>query len=193
MHYIAKKTVDAILGTGNHYLIQVKRNQPSLFDQIQEGIVSQKPLDSWQENEHDHGRHTQWDVSVYNALDAPKAKEWPKLKRFIHVHRTCYDTKKMTTSHADRFYITDLASTDASLYAKGVRGHWKIENSLHWVKDVIHGEDHNAIRKANGPINQSVISSMAINCHRVNRSWSIKDAKLKASANIREIICQLRT
>lgn len=193
MRCIAKKTVDGILDSGNHYLIQVKRNQASLFNQIQDSIVCQTPLDYWQENECDHGRHTQWDVSVYNALDNPKAKEWSKLKRFIHVHRSCYDTKKKTTSYADRFYITDLASTDAKLYAKGIRGHWKIENSLHWVKDVIHGEDHNAIKIANGPINQSIISSIAINCHRVNRSWSIKDAQVQASANISEVICQLRT
>ena len=45
--------------------------------------------------------------------------------------------------------MTDLATTDAAIYGKGIRGHWKIENSLHWVKDVIHGEDKNAIRKGN--------------------------------------------
>ena len=179
--------------TGNHYLLQVKRNQPSLYTQIQERMLEQAPLDGWQDHDIGHGRHTQWHIAVYNAIDHPKAEQWPELKRFIHVHRICYDTQKKTTAHSDRYYITDLATTDAAIYGKGIRSHWKIENSLHWVKDVIHGEDKNAIRKGNGPINQAIISSIAINWHRAGGNWSIKEAQVYASANIKEIICQLRT
>ena len=190
---MSKKTVDKILQTGNHYLLQVKRNQPSLYTQIQERMLEQAPLDGWQDHDIGHGRHTQWHIAVYNAIDHPKAEQWSELKRFIHVHRICYDTQKKTTAHSDRYYITDLATTDAAIYGKGIRSHWKIENSLHWVKDVIHGEDKNAIRKGNGPINQAIISSIAINWHRAGGNWSIKEAQVYASANIKEIICRLRT
>lgn len=173
--------------------MQVKRNQPTLFDQIQNWIVEQTPIDVWQEEERNHGRHSQWHVSVYNALGNPKTKEWKGLKRFIHVHKVSFSTKQGKTYHNDRFYISDLATTDANFYGKGIRGHWKIENSLHWVKDVIHKEDNNAIKKGNGPMNFSILSNIAINFHRSQNNWSITDAQVDSFANIRETLMKIRT
>lgn len=188
-----KKTVEQIIDSGNHYLIQVKRNQPTLFNQIQEVMLTQIPLDQAVLEDIGHGRRTFWHISVYNALPTPKSDEWKGLKRFIHIHRVCYDTKKKVTTHSDRLYITDLATTSAPLYVKGIREHWKIENSLHWVKDVIHGEDSNAIQMGQGPMNHSIISSIAINLHRSMGEWSITEGQVKVAANIRDIICKIST
>jgi len=173
-----------IVETGNHYVAQVKGNQPKLFNSIQEAIVKQEPLSFFQEKEKAHGRDTTWDVTVYNARNHQKAEEWKNLTRFIHVHRTCIMKGKV--SHSNRLYISDLYHSDAEVFHKGIRGHWGIENRLHHVKDVIHQEDENRIRTKNGPVNMATISSIAINIHRNNGNDSIKDGQMEYRAKIKD-------
>lgn len=113
------------------------------------------------------------------------------MRRFIHVHKST--TQKGKTSHNDRFYITSRFETSAAYHHKGIRGHWTIENSLHWVKDVIHKEDDNRVITNNGPVNRAVFSSIAINLHRKNGFHSITEAQVEAQANFSEIFNQIRT
>lgn len=185
--------MDTIVGSGNHYVIQVKGNQPSLYRQLQEQLVEQLPLDEWQEEEKGHGRHTHWYVSVYDASAVPVAPEWRNLKRLVQVRRVSYGTKSKQTTHADRLYITDLASTDAQMYAKGIRAHWAIENKLHYVKDVFHNEDNNRIKAENGPLNCSTVSSWAISIHRKNGYQSIKNGQADFQANTAKFIDVFKT
>ena len=51
----------------------------------------------------------------------------------------------------------------AEKFAQGIRGHWGIENRLHWVKDVVFQEDNSKIRMSNAPANLSVMKAIAIN------------------------------
>jgi len=180
-----KKTVEAIVESNNHYVIQVKGNQPSLFRELQRIIVEEPPLDYYEEHEKDHGRHSSWYVRTFDASHSPKANEWKNLRSVIHVHKRTF--KKGKESHNDRLYISDHCETNAQFYHKGIRGHWTIENSLHWVKDVIHKEDRNAIRKDNGPINAAVFSSIAINVHRKNGLRSITESQIKFRANVKDL------
>lgn len=89
--------------------------------------------------------------------------------------------------------MTNLNRNDAQFYHKGIRNHWRIENALHWVKDVFHNEDNNRIRNKNGAINISMISSFAINLQRLKVSWSIKEAIAYCSFNIKKVIKLFRT
>ena len=143
------------------------------------------PVSSFEEEEKDHGRYSRWTVNVYNAIQSHKADEWKNLRRFIHVHKHTIHSKG--ESHNDRFYISDHFTTDAEFFHQGIRGHWKIENSLHWVKDVVHGEDSNRVRTANGPINTATFSAIAINIHRKNGHYSITDGQLYFSNKIKEL------
>jgi predicted transposase YbfD/YdcC len=186
-----KKTAEVIVDSGNNYVLQIKRNQPKLHDAMTGSILYNQPLDSCFEEEKDHGRHSRWYVDVYNAIDEPLAQQWSDLHRFIHVHT--WVTKKGVEHHGDRLYITNLSSTSAQSFHKLIRGHWKIENSLHWVKDVIHGEDNNQIRKHNGPVNSAVFSSIAINLHRKNGNWSITEGQIKFGRDIPKALQTLRT
>jgi len=165
--------------------LQVKRNQPSLFNEIQRAIVEQEPLDFFEAFEKDHGRQSQWYVTVYNARQSIKNPEWKGLARFIHVHKNTI--KDGQDIHSDRFYISSNPTTCARFYHQGIKGHWSIENSLHWVKDVIHGEDTNQIKKDNGPVNSAVFSSIAINIHRKNGNQSITEGQMKFSSNVNEL------
>lgn len=115
------------------------------------------------------------------------------MNRFIHIRRVCRNTKTNTITYSDRFYITDLYEIDASFYQKGIRDHWKIENSLHWVKDVIHNEDDNRIHRSNGPVNCSVISTIAINIQRTNFHWSITESQEICISKFKELFLLIRT
>jgi len=188
---LSKKTVEQIIDSENDYTIQVKKNQPSLLQAVGNVMAEQKPLDCYVEEEKDHGRHSKWFVSVFDATYSPKAKEWKDLRRFIHVHKITICKKKV--SYSDRHYISSRYETSAEYYHKGIRGHWTIENSLHWVKDVIHKEDSNRIITNNGPVNSAIFSSIAINLHRKNGFHSITEAQVYAVANFKELLSRIRT
>lgn len=149
------------------------------------------PLSYFEEHEKAHGRDTSWYVSVYNALNHEKAVEWKNLSRFIHVHRISKHKDKQV--HSDRLYISDLYHSDAEFFHNGIRGHWGIENKLHYVKDVIHQEDDNQIRLDNGPVNAAVLSTIAMNIHRKNGNESIKYGQIKFRARVKELFKLLRT
>ena len=174
-------------------MIQVKGNQPQLFEALQEISVTQCPLSTFREEEKNHGRHTLWEIMVYRADHHPKAEEWKNLRRLIHVHRVCFYTKTRKTVHSDRLYISDLFQTNAQFYAQGTRGHWSVENELHWVKDVHHQEDINRIRDSNAAINNATLSTIALNIHRMKGRKAIKDAQTYAMVNLDKIIEELRT
>lgn len=174
-----------IVESGNYYVIQVKGNQPKLFKEIQNNIVLERPLDYFEEHQKDHGRRSSWFVHVYDAQESPLGKQWKNLRRFIHVHKRTII--KGEEKHSNRLYISDLYSSDAQKYHEGIRGHWSIENSLHWVKDVVHNEDGNTIKTANGPMNYAVFSSIAINMHRKVGTRSITDSQAKCNANINKV------
>ena len=90
--------------------------------------------------------------------------------------------------HSDRYYISDYFQSDAQFYHEGIRGHWTIENSLHWVKDVIIGEDNNQVKSGSGAINRAVCTSIAINIQRKNGQYSISEGHIENNAiNVNEL------
>ena len=61
-------------------------------------------------------------------------------------------------------------SPNVELFGKCVRGHWAVENKLHWVLDVTFGEDASRVRKDHAPRNMSLIRKLAINLLREDKS-----------------------
>ena len=182
-----------IVDSGNHYVAQVKKNQLSLYREIQKTVGQQSLLDCFQTHQKGHGRHTHWYCEIFDAVNNEQSKKWKALSRFIYVRRINFDTKKKITSQTERFYISDLPQSDAEFFLKGIRNHWGIENSLHWVKDVIHKEDNNRIRKANGPVNMAIISTIAINLGRKYGQWSMTENSVRFAANIEKAVQIIRT
>jgi predicted transposase YbfD/YdcC len=60
-----------------------------------------------------------------------------------------------------RFFVSSLQA-DPEQFAQGVRGHWGIENSLHYVLDVAFGEDSSRLRKDKGPENMAILRKLAL-------------------------------
>lgn len=187
---MSKKTVDAILDSGNDYLIQVKGNQPTLFQAISTVVNSQDPLSTNAQQERSRGRDERRTVAVFPA-PAQMAEEWNGLARVIHVERDVIRDGKETVT--DHYYISSVRSDDAAVFAQGVRGHWSIENRLHWVKDVIQHEDDSRINKGNGIETLSLFKNVAINISRELGFDSIKGAAIHFASNVKEMLAYFRT
>ncbi len=73
------------------------------------------------------------------------------------------------------YHISSLLA-DAFAFNKGIRGHWAIENSLHYVKDVTFKEDASKINTKNAPENFSLVRNITINIYRKNGYKGMKQA-----------------
>jgi predicted transposase YbfD/YdcC len=186
----SKKTVKAIVESGNHYTIQVKGNQRTLLLAIKNQTNEAACRSVFEHAERGHGRQEWRRVRVYPALITPKLADWVGLQTYIVVER--WRTNKHGTSQQTAFYISDLQCT-AEQYYHGIRGHWGIENRLHHVKDVVHNEDKNRVKTGNAPLALAICSSFALNIHRKNGTQSISYAQIKAHANLGNAIKQIRT
>jgi len=87
------------------------------------------------------------------------------------------------TSHKTRSFISSRAA-DVRAFATRVRGHWQIENQLHWRLDVIFAEDNAHIRVNHGPENMAVLRHMAINVLKHESTpISIQSKRLQAACS----------
>lgn len=108
------------------------------------------------------------------------------------MHRIVRDRKKKNSCSEESFYYISSRSSNAFYYSEGIRAHWAIENSLHYVKDVSMNEDSSRIRTKNAPINISTIKNIALNILRKNGYNSIPSAIRLIAHNI-PLIKQLIT
>jgi len=166
---LPKKTTEVIVDSGNNYTIGVKENQPTLLKNIKELISSEKPTDTTAYIEKNRGRIELRETRVF---DAPEylVKDWKGIKKIIRVERTTRRGEKVSEEKA---YFISSSDGDAEYFNRGIRLHWGIENSLHYIKDVVFGEDDSKIRKDNSPENSSIIRNIAINTFRDNGFDSI--------------------
>lgn len=141
-----KEIAQAIRDTGADYLLQVKGNQPILEADIQasfeaafvadfEGVAH----DLWVQERQGHGRKEEVVCLVLYNLDQLSTREdWVDLQAIVRVARTKWEGGKETFEVAH--YICSRAGSAEEL-GSASRGHWGIENGLHWVLDVIFRED----------------------------------------------------
>ncbi len=147
-----------------HYLLAVKDNQPTLraaveaaFDRACEADFVGVRSDGHEEVDHGHGRHEERDVAVvYDPTGLPAC--WPDAAAVVVVNRGREAGGERTcTSH---YYLTSYDGASAEI-AGYIRGHWDIENGLHWVLDVVFREDRSRIREKHAGANLAMIRRVA--------------------------------
>ena len=190
MRFTPKKTIELIVKTHNHYVAQVKANQRKLLAHIQDTVATQAALSQLSTTEQAHGRQSSWQVEVYAAPPTKLTQPWLGLSRFVHVHRQRF--VKGQLSQVDAYFMSDL-SLNAAEFARGIRGHWGIENKLHWVKDVVCGEDANRIRDKSGAVNVAVLGTISLNLHRQAGHDSVTEGQIKFGSNVKELTKLIRT
>jgi predicted transposase YbfD/YdcC len=151
------------------YVIGLKANQKTLYEDVKKIFSDQKVLDSsssFEENDKGHGRLEKRTVySTSNISDLQKKHQWFGLQSINMVISkrtfTNHLRKRITTSE-QRFYISSLPE-DAKKICQITRQHWGIENKLHWRLDVVYNEDGACIHDDTSAMNMSTIRKWSLN------------------------------
>jgi predicted transposase YbfD/YdcC len=159
---------------GANYLVTVKGNQPGLLARLRRLPWKDVPPGHVCEGRA-HGRaekRTLKVVTVAAGLEFPHAAQAIQIIR--KTKRNGSAKWKTETSYA----ITSLPAGKArpDRLAAWIRGHWKIENQLHWVRDVTYGEDLSAARTGTGPHVMAALRNLAISILRLAGHASIATA-----------------
>ena len=161
---IAQKIVDA----KGDYVLAVKDNQPKLHEAIKDlfgderqGDLLKMPHRQHQTSEKGHGRKDErCYVLAKIPRDFPLKNQWPSVKAVGMAVRVT-EQSDGTTSGDERYFIISRYLS-GKRFAQAVRGHWGIENSLHWVLDVTFDEDQNRTRERRMADNLSWLRRFAI-------------------------------
>lgn len=133
-----KKTLDLIKETNNHYIICFKKNVGKFYNTIKMNTEnSEYYKDYFEKIEKNHGRIEHRQLTVFEVSPEIKS-EYPHCNSVICMKRA--RLLKDKESEETHYYLSDL-KISAEEFFKYVRGHWSIENKLHWVKDAIMDED----------------------------------------------------
>ena len=183
--------VESIVARGGDYVIAVKENQPRLYDDLQttfrEALATQfrdSTHDFHQTVEKNHGRieiRRCWTIVEPSYLNyITDAQAWKHLRAIVMVEaeRQIGDHSSVET----RYFIASLEN-DAPLAVHAVRGHWGIENQLHWVLDLAFREDESRVRKDQGPENFAVLRHIALNFLKQDKTTKLgtQNKRLKAA------------
>lgn len=173
------------------YLLAVKGNQPSLHlavasafapaqtDALQAAGQGQSAIDLG------HGRLVHRQCWVADNDGRVDVAEWPGCRTLGLVKTTRIEDGKMGDTEY-RHYISSRSLTVTEL-AEAVRGHWGVENGLHWHLDVTFGEDARTVKKDHGPENVSLINKIVLALLKLapppksNRKISLRRRRLMAA------------
>lgn len=188
------KIAKTIVERGGDYLLAVKENQGNLYEDIhdlfeddQQHNFEDAPYHYAKLVNKDHGRieiRQCWAISDPEYMAQIRDQErWRALKSLVMIvsERRIGEKSEVQT----RYFITSLDS-DAEKILKVKRGHWGIENRLHWVLDIAFNEDHSRVRKDNAPQNFAVLRHMALNLLKQEHSIKvgIKAKRLKCGWDV---------
>lgn len=172
-----RDVAETIIDGGGDYCLAVKDNQRSLhghirilFNQVRKGEEGAARVQVHQTVERGHGRQETRKVWVSSQVQrlGEAAKRWKGLAAVAMVE-SCRQVGKEKPSYNWRYYILSKASA-AEEVQKIIRGHWGIENKLHYVLDVGYGEDGSRIEKASAT-NFSRLRRLTLNMLQSEKSF----------------------
>lgn len=149
-----------------NYVLAVKNNQPTLREEMAEYFewavndpIEKKNIDTYSSSDGEHDRIVTRTVEVTKEIGWYESKKnWKHLSSFIRITRR--SERNGVTSKEIEYFISS-AAWSAQRFAELIRGHWSIENALHWSLDVVFHEDDVQIRTDHSPENLSVVRKIA--------------------------------
>ena len=190
----------SIVTGGGDYAITLKENQPKLHEMAKDVFDEHErnnfaDVASYRETNRGHGRveertyyavlaaiDDKQDGRKNDKQDDKRWEKWPKLSTLV-MGKFRRETGGKA-SEFTRYYISSLPSDDVERLGQSLRGHWGMENGLHWVLDVTFGEDANRTRRGNGAENLSILRRMALGMlNQVKGKKTIPYVKFQAAVD----------
>lgn len=161
-----REIAEVIIDKEANYLLAVKKNQAGLLEEIEDsfrfkGAYTQTFEEKWS---YAHGRHEQRScqiLSQIHMLNPQKAEPWKNLQTLVKVVAKRQPKGKESSTEI-RYYISSEKELAPRYYNALVRGHWGIENHLHWHLDMTFKEDASKAAKGWGPQNLSALRKIAL-------------------------------
>lgn len=176
------KIAQKVREKGADYLLALKGNQESLEEKVKNKFLeASKPgpktfvLDEFTSvDENSHGRHETRKCKVIKAkknkhLGINIFDKWPDLNSIIEIKSERVNRKTGLIGEEIHYYISS-ALENADFFLKSVRGHWEVENKLHWVLDVVFREDECPIKAGYSAQNFSMLRQFALNLIKLEPS-----------------------
>jgi predicted transposase YbfD/YdcC len=181
-----REVAQEILARKGDYLMVVKENQPQLFQDIAICFASEPLVDevrrTAQTVNKGHGRLEVREIVTSAALKG--FVDWPGAEQVMQITRTVTKVKTGETTTKSVYAITSLPPSRGSpeLLLEANRGHWTIENGIHWVRDVTLGEDNCAVHKDRAPQILAALRNVVIALLRLHGHKNIAAAIDRYSA-----------
>ena len=140
-----RQVAEQVLEVGGHYLFQVKSNQPTLLQELEDSFPrTNKGFTLNKEEDLGHGRSETRQMkslvlSPEMLEDSYAFKDWAGIKSIHQLTRKRYDKRSGKETIELSYYISSVE--DSKRVFRPIRDHWKIENQLHYMLDVYLGED----------------------------------------------------
>lgn len=189
-----------ILDAKADYLLAVKDNQPTLHADIRSYFDTAPAAEIERHNtlDKDHGRLEQRLYTVSTTIDwiasqrsYPGAPSFPQIVTIGMVESQIERGGKIQAERRSYISSRHLSAHD---FAAAVRGHWAIENNLHWSLDVTFGEDQSRLRAGHGAKNMAVVRHFALNLIRNQPDkMSIKRRRKRAARDPKYLLQILGT
>lgn len=187
-----REIAQTIVAQEGDYILAAKDNQPNLFAEVKAAFTAAevRPTSTHRKyttEDQGHGRHERRTVQVLPAtkhLSAPVLGAWMGLLTLVMVTRvvTCRATGATTTEVS--YFISSLRP-NARRIGAAIRGHWSIENGLHWVLDVVFREGARRLYDRTAAENTAFLNRLAISLLRGDPSKrSLKVKRKRAGRNM---------
>jgi predicted transposase YbfD/YdcC len=167
--FTARELAADLRARGAHWILRIKGNQKTLHSRLKALPWSEVP-EAARVRSLGHGRIETRTIRVIDLEGSSDGRgeffpDAAQALKIVRRRRTRWGRWSVQTVYA----ITSLGSCDAdpALLACWVRGHWRIEAGLHWIRDVVFAEDHSQVRTGHGPINLAALRTLAINALRL--------------------------
>ena len=181
-------TAQLIVEAGGDYVFTVKANQPKLYAACKALPWSDVP--ARRDTSKGHGRRVTRTIKV---VTAPPWVELHGAAQVAQVRRTVTRNGRKTVEVVYLITSADPRAASPTTLASWVRGHWGIENKLHWVRDVTYDEDRSQVRSGAGPQVMTTLRNLAISLLRLQGWTNIAHALRHHAANNRRPLALLTT
>ena len=157
-----RDTAAHILAAGGHYVLCAKANQPTLYRRLKHLPWEQVP--ATRSTTRDRGRRV---TRTIKAVEAPASIDFPGAAQILQIRRTRVIEGHKTIEVVYVICSVPVLEAQPDVVADWVRGHWGIENRVHWVRDVVFDEDRHQLRTGQGPQVMATLRNTALSLLRL--------------------------